>query len=91
MGDIRHNFADLTKNSKLSFVPQVSFEQGIKKFTDWVLQQEVQEDNLRNFGGDEEKDYINKNGSTRYLAIKKYYYSLLVFNYEKIIAERLKN
>ena len=47
LGDIRHNFADLTKiNSKLSFVPQVSFEQGIKKFTDWVLQQEVQEDNL---------------------------------------------
>jgi dTDP-L-rhamnose 4-epimerase len=47
LGDIRHNFADLTKiNSKLGFVPQVSFEQGIKKFTDWVLQQEVQEDNL---------------------------------------------
>jgi len=47
LGDIRHNFADLTKiNSKLSFVPQVSFEQGIKKFTDWVLQQEVQEDHL---------------------------------------------
>ena len=47
LGDIRHNFADLTKiNSQLGFVPQVSFEQGIKKFTDWVLQQEVQEDNL---------------------------------------------
>lgn len=45
LGDIRHNFADLTKiNSKLGFVPQVSFEQGIKKFTDWVNTQEVQED-----------------------------------------------
>jgi dTDP-L-rhamnose 4-epimerase len=35
-------------NSAFSFraMPQVSFEQGIKKFTDWVLQQEVQEDNL---------------------------------------------
>lgn len=47
IGDIRHNFADLTKiNSTLGFVPQVSFEQGIKKFTDWVLQQEIQEDHL---------------------------------------------
>ena len=45
LGDIRHNFADLTKiNSKLGFVPQVSFAQGIKKFTDWVNTQEVQED-----------------------------------------------
>lgn len=47
LGDIRHNFADLTKiNSKLGFVPKVSFEQGIKKFTDWVLQQEVPKDHL---------------------------------------------
>lgn len=47
LGDIRHNFADLTKiKDKLKFIPQVTFEQGIKKFTDWVLQQEIQEDNL---------------------------------------------
>ncbi|AZI23390.1 NAD-dependent epimerase/dehydratase family protein [Chryseobacterium taklimakanense] len=47
LGDIRHNYADLTKiKEKLNFIPQVSFDQGIKKFTDWVLQQEIQEDNL---------------------------------------------
>jgi dTDP-L-rhamnose 4-epimerase len=47
LGDIRHNFADLTKiSSKLGFIPKVSFEQGIKQFTDWVLLQEIQEDKL---------------------------------------------
>lgn len=47
LGDIRHNYADLSKiNSKLGFVPKVNFQSGIKKFTDWVLQQEIQEDNL---------------------------------------------
>lgn len=47
LGDIRHNFADLSKiKSKLGFEPQVSFEQGIAKFTKWVLKQEVQEDKL---------------------------------------------
>ncbi|MFY7965259.1 MAG: NAD-dependent epimerase/dehydratase family protein [Chitinophagaceae bacterium] len=44
LGDIRHNYADLTKiKSKLNFNPQVSFEEGIKKFTDWVNKQTVQE------------------------------------------------
>ncbi|WHF53044.1 NAD-dependent epimerase/dehydratase family protein [Chryseobacterium gotjawalense] len=47
MGDIRHNFADLSKiNSKLGFIPKVSFEKGIKQFTDWVLEQEIHEDKL---------------------------------------------
>lgn len=45
LGDIRHNFADLRKiKSYLGFEPKVSFEQGLKKFTDWVNTQEVQED-----------------------------------------------
>lgn len=45
LGDIRHNFADLTKiNLMLGFEPKVSFEQGLKKFTDWVNTQEIQED-----------------------------------------------
>jgi len=46
LGDIRHNFADLTKiKSKLGFNVQVSFEEGIKKFTSWVDQQEIEKDN----------------------------------------------
>lgn len=45
LGDIRHNYADLTKIKKhLGFEPKVSFKQGLKKFTDWVNTQEVQED-----------------------------------------------
>lgn len=45
LGDIRHNFADLTKiHDKLGFTPKVSFEEGISKFVDWVNQQEVVED-----------------------------------------------
>ncbi len=45
LGDIRHNFADLTKIKKLlGFAPKVSFEDGLKKFADWVNTQEVQED-----------------------------------------------
>lgn len=40
VGDIRHNYADITKiKSKLGFVPKVSFNEGIKNFTSWVLQQ----------------------------------------------------
>lgn len=45
LGDIRHNYADLTKiKSLLGFEPKVSFEKGLQKFTDWVNTQEVQED-----------------------------------------------
>jgi len=48
LGDIRHNFADLTKiKSLLGFNPQINFESGLKKFTDWVNTQEVQEDNYQ--------------------------------------------
>lgn len=45
LGDIRDNYADLSKiTEKLGFEPKVSFEEGIKKFTDWVNKQEVKED-----------------------------------------------
>lgn len=43
LGDIRHNFADLSKIQRLlGFTPAFSFEEGLRRFTDWVNQQEVQ-------------------------------------------------
>ena len=48
LGDIRHNYADLTKiNSKLGFTPKYSFEDGLKEFTNWVNTQEVEKDNYQ--------------------------------------------
>lgn len=45
IGDIRHNFADLSKAKRmLGFSPQVSFSEGIRNFSSWVNQQEVQVD-----------------------------------------------
>lgn len=45
LGDIRHNYADLTKaRTLLAFEPQVTFSTGIKRFTDWVNHQNIQED-----------------------------------------------
>jgi dTDP-L-rhamnose 4-epimerase len=42
IGDIRHNYADITKIKKLlGFVPSVSFESGVAKFTRWVMEQEM--------------------------------------------------
>ena len=47
LGDIRHNYADMTKISQLlGFAPKVFFEEGIYRFTAWVLEQEIQEDKL---------------------------------------------
>lgn len=44
LGDIRHNYADLTKiKSMLGFEPKYNFENGIKKFTEWVLTQEIKD------------------------------------------------
>lgn len=37
IGDIRHNCADLTLINKiLNYMPEVSFEKGLKQFLDWV-------------------------------------------------------
>ena len=47
MGDIRHNKADIYKAKRvLNFEPKIMFEQGIKLFTTWVKQQEIQKDNF---------------------------------------------
>ncbi len=44
LGDIRHNFADLTKiKTLLGFIPKYNFANGIQIFTDWVITQEVKE------------------------------------------------
>ena len=49
MGDIRHNYADLTKiKSQLGFKPSYDFKKGIKKFTTWVLTQEIKESSFEN-------------------------------------------
>jgi dTDP-L-rhamnose 4-epimerase len=45
VGDIRHNYADLSKiKNDLSFSPKVSFDLGMKLFTSWVREQSIQED-----------------------------------------------
>ncbi len=42
LGDIRHNFADLSKiTSLLGFTPKVTFAEGIKKFAEWVNSQVI--------------------------------------------------
>jgi dTDP-L-rhamnose 4-epimerase len=49
IGDIRHNFADLSKiKAKLGFEPSVSFDEGIMRFVNWVKGQEIGEDNYEN-------------------------------------------
>jgi dTDP-L-rhamnose 4-epimerase len=46
LGDIRHNFADLTKiKSILGYEVHFSFENGIKKFISWVNSQVIYSDN----------------------------------------------
>lgn len=46
LGDIRHNYADITSARQiLGFEPKWNFSDGIQQFTNWVNQQEVQEDN----------------------------------------------
>jgi len=45
LGDIRHNYADISLAQRiLGYKPKWSFDTGIKQFSDWVNQQEVQED-----------------------------------------------
>lgn len=46
LGDIRHNYADLTKiKNTLGFDPKFSFAEGIKLFTQWVNGQQIEKDN----------------------------------------------
>ncbi len=45
LGDIRHNYADLTKiKSRLSFSPKWTFDRGISEFVAWVKGQRIQSD-----------------------------------------------
>ena len=42
IGDIRHNFADLSKiGAELGFKPKTYFSEGVKAFAEWVTTQEV--------------------------------------------------
>lgn len=46
IGDIRNNYADLSKiEQKLGYKPKVHFEEGIKRFCNWVLSQQPNESN----------------------------------------------
>ncbi len=58
VGDIRHNFADVTKAAQLlGFRARVRFEEGIANFANWVLQQPIQADS---YG--ESLDLLKKRG-----------------------------
>jgi dTDP-L-rhamnose 4-epimerase len=47
VGDIRHNFADISRlESVTGFRPQISLENGLKRFSDWVMEQPVPQDLL---------------------------------------------
>jgi dTDP-L-rhamnose 4-epimerase len=49
LGDIRHGYADLTAiRSRLGFAQEVSLEEGLTRFVDWVKTQPVQPDCLPN-------------------------------------------
>jgi len=46
LGDIRHNYADISKiQSTLGFIPKVSFKNGLKQFTNWVNSQQIDTEN----------------------------------------------
>lgn len=46
LGDIRHNFADISKARELlGFQPKWSFDKGIEQFCRWVDSQPIQQDN----------------------------------------------
>ena len=48
LGDIRHNYADLTKIKKtLGFAPAFDFKTGTTRFVKWVKTQEIHEDKYK--------------------------------------------
>lgn len=48
LGDIRHNLADISlAQNILGYEPKYSFEQGLRKFCEWVLTQPLEEDNYK--------------------------------------------
>jgi dTDP-L-rhamnose 4-epimerase len=47
VGDIRHNYADVTRlKDLLGICPKVSLKEGLKRFAEWVLAQPLPEDQL---------------------------------------------
>ena len=45
LGDIRHNYADITlAKTLLNFEPKWTFDVGIEQFEKWVDNQDIQED-----------------------------------------------
>jgi dTDP-L-rhamnose 4-epimerase len=45
VGDIRHNYADISKiQNMLGFSPRYTFKQGIKLFTEWVTKEKIEKD-----------------------------------------------
>ncbi|AZD09718.1 UDP-glucose 4-epimerase [Pseudomonas chlororaphis] len=47
VGDIRHNYADIKRlNDLLGVRPKVTLKEGLKRFSEWVLQQPLPEDQL---------------------------------------------
>lgn len=45
LGDIRHNYADISLAQRLlGYTPKWTFDAGIKEFCDWVNKQELQKD-----------------------------------------------
>ena len=46
LGDIRHNVADLKMiQSLVNFLPEIKFEEGIKRFCEWVRKQDIRINN----------------------------------------------
>lgn len=46
IGDIRHNYADISKLQKmLGYTPKTQIEEGMEMFVKWVLSEEIQKDN----------------------------------------------
>ena len=57
LGDIRHNYADLTQVKKiLGFFPKFNFVQGLENFTNWVKKQKIEKDMYKS----SEKELKNK-------------------------------
>jgi dTDP-L-rhamnose 4-epimerase len=47
LGDVRHGFADITAiRSRLQFAPEISLDQGLTRFVEWVKTQPLEPDRL---------------------------------------------
>lgn len=48
LGDIRHNIADTTRlREALGFTPQTSFDQGVRRFVEWVVSEPIEGDSYQ--------------------------------------------